>query len=138
MSSKDWRPTAFVDTAPGVVTEEEAGAGRRAQRRSIVSFLQRLVALDTAALLVVVALLDKAFAQPQRREWAAVAVAALVLGVVVGGIATLALNAGAPHAGARRPANPLRAGLAAAGAAFLCFVVGIAALAAFFLVNWLR
>ena len=28
MKSKDWRPTAFVDTAPGVVTEQEAETSR--------------------------------------------------------------------------------------------------------------
>ena len=124
MSSKDWRPTAFVETAPGGITEEEADTNRRAQRRSLLAFVQRLVALDAAALLLVVTLVEKAFAQPQRREW---------VGVAVGGVATLMLNAGR-----RGPSSDPRPSLAAAGATFLCFVVGIAALAAFFLANWLR
>jgi len=133
MSSKDWRPTAFVETAPGGITEEEADTNRRAQRRSLLAFVQRLVALDAAALLLVVTLVEKAFAQPQRREWVGVAVGAFVLAVAVGGVATLMLNAGR-----RGPSSDPRPSLAAAGATFLCFVVGIAALAAFFLANWLR
>ena len=138
MNSKDWRPTAFVETTPGVIGEEEADAGGLEQRRSLRAFVLRVVSLDTAALVLVVALIDKAFAQPQRRELVAVAVGAFLLSVVAGGVSTLLLDAGASRPGARRPAGAPRGWLAAAGATFLVFVAGIAALAGFFLANWLR
>ena len=138
MKSNDWRPTAFADTAPGVVGEEEVDASRRERRLSLHAFVQRLVAVDALALVLVVTLIEKAFAQPLRRELVAVAIGALLLGAAVGGVGTLVMNASGPRAGARRPAGEVRAALAAAGAAFLCLVVGIVALAGFFLANWLR
>jgi len=138
MNSKDWRPTAFVETTPGVIGEEEADASRLEQRRALRAFVLRLVSLDTAALVLVVALIDKAFAQPQRRELVAVAIGAFLLSVVAGGVSTLLLDAGAARTGAGRPAGGPRGWLAAAAATFLVFVVGIAALAGFFLANWLR
>jgi hypothetical protein len=138
MSSKDWRPTAFVETTPGVVGENEADAGRSGQRRSLLAFVLRLISLDTVALVLVVALIEKAFAQPQRREWVAVAVVAFVLSAAVGGMSALLLNAGVLRAGAGRQPDDPRRWLAAAGATFLAFIVGIAALAGFFLANWLR
>jgi len=137
MSSKDWRPTAFVETTPGVAGENEVDAGR-SWRRSLLAFVLRLISLDTMALVLVVALIEKAFAQPQRREWVAVAVGAFVLSAAVGGVSALLLNAGAWRAGAGRQPDHPRRWLAAAGATFLGFVVGIAALAGFFLANWLR
>ena len=133
MSSKDWRPTAFVETAPGGVIEEQPDASRSGQRRSLLAFVLHLISLDTVALVLVVALIEKAFAQPQRREWVAVAVVAFLLSIAIGGVATLLLGAGA-----RGPADAPGRSRAAAGAAFLGFIVGIAALAGFFLVNWLR
>jgi len=133
MSSKEWRPTAFVETTPGGVGENEADAGRSAPRRSLLGFVLRLVSLDTMALVLVVSLIEKAFAQPQRREWVAVAVVGFVLSAAVGGLSALLL-----HGGARSSAADPRRWLVAAGATFLGFAVGIAALAGFFLANWLR
>jgi len=45
MNSKDWRPTAFVDTAPGVVTEPDAEAWRLEQQRLLLAFIRHLMAL---------------------------------------------------------------------------------------------
>jgi len=133
MNSKEWRPTAFVETAPGGVIEEQPDASRSGQRRSLLAFVLHLISLDTVALVLVVALIEKAFAQPQRREWVAVAVGAFLLSAAVGGVSALLLNAGA-----RGWPDDRRRFLAAAGATFLGFIVGIAALAGFFLANWLR
>src|SRR4051812_41184089 len=133
MSSKDWRPTAFVETAPGGVGEEVADSSRPEQQRSLLALVLRLISLDTVALVLVVGLIEKAFAQPQRREWVAVAVGAFLLSAAVGGLSALLLNAGI-----RKASDDARRWLAAAGATFLGFIVGIAALAGFFLANWLR
>ena len=76
MNSKDWRPTAFVDTAPGVVTEPDAEAWRLEQQRLLLAFIRHLMALATVALVLTVPLIEKAFAQPRRHEAVAVAIGA--------------------------------------------------------------
>lgn len=138
MKGKDWRPTAFVETAPGVVTEAEADASRLEQRRSLRAFVQTLIALDTATLLLTVALVEKSVAQPQRRELVAAAIGAFLLGIAAGGISTLLLAARTPPAGARRPPGDARPWLLAASTTFLCFLVGVTSLAAYFLAHWFR
>ena len=138
MTGKDWRPTAFVETAPGVVTESDAEASRLELRRSLRAFVHRLVALDAVSLVLTVTLVGRAFAQPVRRELAAVSVGAFLLGIAIGGIATLALAARTPRVGARRPPSDGRPWIAVAVAAFVAFLVGVAALAGFFLANWFR
>ena len=137
MNSKDWRPTAFVDTAPGVVTEQEAGAARHAQRRELLGFLRSLLTLDAVALLLIATLIERAFSSAQRREAVTVAVGAFAISLAIGGLAHLALLAAAPRVGARHTPGDGRALLACA-TAFVAFAVGIAALSWFFLANWLR
>jgi hypothetical protein len=138
MNSKDWRPTAFVETTPGTTGEEDAE--RRAQRRSLLAFVQRLLVLDAAALVLTVTLIDKAFAQPQRREQVAVAVGAFLFSVVVGGVASLALIARSRDAGTTpaAAARGLQPWMAATCATFLGLAAGATALTWFFLANWLR
>jgi hypothetical protein len=138
MNNKDWRPTAFVDTAPGVVTEQEAGASRHGQRSHGLAFLRRLLTLDTIALLLIATLIDKAFASAQRREAVTIAVGAFLLSLAIGGLAHLGLLASGPQVGTRHGSADGRALLACAAATFLAFAVGIAALAWFFFANWLR
>lgn len=138
MNSKDWRPTAFVDTAPGVVTEQDSGAARREQRAQSLGLMRCLMALDTIALLVIVASVEKAFASAHRREAVTIAVGAFLLSLAIGGLAHLALLAGGSKAGAPHAPADGRAPLAGAAATFLAFAVGIAALAVFFFANWLR
>jgi hypothetical protein len=140
MKSKDWRPTAFVETAPGVVTEEEAEAGRRDRRRSLLAFLRQLVALDAAALLLTVTLLGRAFAQPVQRGAVALAIVAFLLGLVAAGIALLggilhAVRVGSPHDASH---GGTRALTGAALATFFVFAFGLGALAWFFFANWFR
>src|SRR5438477_507864 len=65
MSSKEWRPTAFVETTPGGAGED-ADPGRAAQRRTLPAFVLRLLSLDTVALVLGVALVEEAFPQPRR------------------------------------------------------------------------
>ena len=138
MNSKDWRPTAFVDTAPGVVTQQEAGAARAERRGQLLAFVRGLLTLDTVALLLIATLVDKAFASAQRREAVTLAVGAFLLSLAIGGLAHLAALAGGPRVGARPASADGRALLACSAATFLAFAVGIAALAWFFLANWLR
>ena len=138
MSSNDWRPTAFVDTAPGVVTEQEAGASRHEQRGQLLAFVRSLLTLDTVAVLLIATLIDKAFASAQRREAVIAAVGAFLLSLAIGGVAHLALLARHPRVGARHAPGDGRALLAWAAATFAAFAAGIAALSWFFLANWLR
>jgi len=139
MKSKDWRPTAFVETAPGIVTEQDADASRLGQRRGLLAFLRHLMTLDTAALVLTVALIDKGVAQPLRREAVAVAVGAFLLSLAIGGAAQLALLAANPRVGVRQgPEGGRRALLAWSLATFATFAVGAGALAWFFFANWLR
>ena len=139
MSSNDWRPTAFVDTAPAVFTEQDATTERVERRCALLAFIRLLMAFDTAALLLIVALIDKAFAQAQRRETVTVAVGAFLLGLAIGGVAHLALHATSPRIGERHGADgDRRALLAWSAASFLAFAVGAGALAWFFLANWRR
>jgi hypothetical protein len=68
MNSKDWRPTAFVDTAPGVVTEQDAGTWRLDQRRTLPAFIRHLMTLATLALVLTVTLIEKAFAAHRKEQ----------------------------------------------------------------------
>jgi len=139
MKSKDWRPTAFAETAPGVVTEEEADASRLEQRRSLLEFLRHLMTLDTAVLVLTVALIEKAFAAPQKRAAVAVAVGAFLLSLAAGGLAHLVLLANGPRVGASRiSSSDRRIYWVAATATFVAFAVGVGALAWFFFANWFR
>lgn len=139
MKSKDWRPTAFVETAPGVVTEQEADASRLEQRRSLFEYLRHLMTLDTAALVLTVTLAEKVFAQPQRREAVGVAVGAFLLSLMLGGVAHLALLARSPRIGERHaPDGDRRAIVAWSLATFAAFAVAVGALAWFFFANWFR
>ena len=139
MNTKDWRPTAFVDTAPGVVTEQDAQTWRLEQRRLLLAFIRHLMTLATVALVLTVTLIEKAFAQPQRHEAVAVAIGAFLLSLAIGGVAHLALLAPSRRAGARhRAGGRRRALLAWSLATFVAFAAGIGALAGFFFANWLR
>ena len=139
MKSKDWRPTAFVETAPGVVAEEEADASRLDRRRSLLQFLRQLVALDAAALLLTVTLLGRAFTQPVQRGAVALAIGAFLLSLAGAGIALLGglvrqALVGSPPASA----GDARAHAGATFASFFAFAFGLGALAWFFFANWFR
>jgi uncharacterized membrane-anchored protein len=139
MTSKDWRPTAFVETTPGVITEAQADASRLEQRRSLLELQRHLMTLDSAALLLTATLIEKVFAQPLQRAAIGVAVIAFLLSLAAGGISCLVLVADAPRVGApRMSSSDKRDWLVAGSLTLLGFIVGIAALAWFFLVNWFR
>ena len=139
MNSKDWRPTAFVDTAPGVVTEQDAETWRLDRRRALFAFMRHLMTLATVALVLTATLIEKAFAQAQRREAVAVAIGAFLLSLAIGGAAHLALLAASRRVGARdAPEGDSRALLMWSLATFVAFAAGIGALAGFFFVNWFR
>ena len=139
MKAKDWRPTSFVETAPGGMNDEQAHASRLEQRRALYDFLRHLTALDAGALVLVVTLIEKAFAQPLQRVLVDVSVAAFFVSLLCGSVAHLVLLAQGPSVGALRTTSGDRpmAGLAAMST-WLGFLVGMAALGWFFLVNWFR
>jgi hypothetical protein len=139
MGSKDWRPTAFAETAPGIVGEEEAEASRLEQRRSLLAFIRHLMTLDTVALVLTVALAEKAFAQPLKRGAVAVAVGAFLLSLAIGGVAHLARLANGPRVGDRHaPADDRNVLPAWSLATFVAFAAAVGALAWFFFANWNR
>jgi hypothetical protein len=139
MKSKDWRPTAFVETQPGVVSEEEADAGRADQRRSVDAFLRHLMTLGTAATVLTAVLAEKAFAQPLQRMAVGVAVLAFVISVIVAGATSLSLLASQPAVGAlRAAAGHRRIQVASAALGLVGFLAGLGSLAWFFWVNWFR
>jgi hypothetical protein len=139
MKSKDWRPTAFAETAPGVVTEEEADASRGDQRRALYEFLRHLMTLDSGALVLTVTLIEKVFAQPAQRSAVGFAVAAFLLSLLAGAITYLNLLANYPRVGApRMSSSDLRFYLWSMAATVFGFMVGMGALAWFFWTNWFR
>ncbi len=139
MTSKDWRPTAFVETAPGVVSEEEADASRSERHRAMYEFLRHLMTLDSAALVLTAMLVEKAFAQPVLRASVGIAVVAFLVSLIAGAVTYLNLLANRPHAGAlQMPSGDMRLHLWTGLAAVLGFVVGMALLALFFWANWFR
>jgi hypothetical protein len=139
MKAKDWRPTSFVETAPGGMTDEEADASRLEQRRALHDFLRHLMTLDAGALVLVATLIEKVFAQPLQRNLVGVSIAAFFVSLLCGGVACLVLLAHAPRVGAlRMPSSDRRTAVVTAVSTWLGFLVGVAALGWFFLVNWFR
>lgn len=142
MNAKDWRPASFVETAPGVAIgedEDEDDTTRSERLRPLYDYTRHLMALDAGALVLVTSLIEKAFAQPLQREWAGIAVAAFFVSLLCASAASVFLLAQGVCAGARRMS--LADGRVAALAAvttWLGFLVGMGALAWFFLVNWFR
>ncbi len=139
MTSKDWRPTAFVETAPGGVTEREAGASHAERRRALYALLRHLTALSSAALVLTATLVVKAFAQPVLRFGVGLAVVAFLLSLIGGAITHLKLLADpAPAEAPQMPGSDLRHYIVSAMATAFGFIVGMALLAAFFWANWFR
>lgn len=139
MTSKDWRPTAFVETTPGVVGEEEAEASRGERRRAMYEFLRHLMTLDSAALVITATLIEKAFAQPVQRASVGLAVVAFLVSLVAGALTYLNLLANPPRAGAPQiSAGDMRFSIWSGLTTVTGFIVGMALLAAFFWANWFR
>ncbi len=139
MTNKDWRPTAFVETAPGVVTEEEAEAGRGERRRAMYEFLRHVMALDAAALVLTATLVVKTFAQPVQRASVGIAVVAFLVSLIGGAVTYLELLANQPRAGApQMSSSDLRFYRVSATLTVSGFITGMALLAGFFWANWFR
>lgn len=139
MKSKDWRPTAFAETAPGVVSEQDADAGRRDQRHALHAFLRHAMTLAGGALLFTVTLIGKAFTPPVNRPAVAWAVAAFLASLAGAAFTYLRLVANCPRVGTpQMSSDELRFYLRAASGAALACVAGMGALAWFFWTNWFR
>lgn len=139
MTSKDWRPTAFVETAPGVIGEDEAETGPVERRRAIYDLLRLFMTLDAVALLVTATLIQKTFAQPVLRASVGIAVAAFLVSLVGGAVTYLGLLANHPRAGAAQVwSGDLRFSMASGMATVLGCLIGMTLIAAFFWANWFR
>ena len=139
MNAKDWRPTSFVETAPGVRGEDEDDRTRIEQRRALYAYLRHLMTLDAGALVLVASLIERAFAQPLHRAAMGAAVAAFLVSLCFGSLTYLVLLANGPRAGAPRiPSSHGRAYLLMAMLTLSGFLLAMGAIAWFFLVNWFR
>src|SRR5277367_5981048 len=139
MKPKDWRPTSFIETAPGAIGDDEADAGRVEQRHALHGLLCHVMTADALALVLVVSLIEKAFAQPTQRLAVAAAIAAFFLSLVCASVAYLVSLASGPRAGALRvPVNSRLANALTSLATLLGLPIGMGALGWFFLANWLR
>ena len=137
MKPKDWRPTSFVDTAPGAASDEDST--RIEQRRALYDLLRRLMTLDAAALIVVALLVEKVFVPPMHRIAVGAAVGSFFVSLFFGCVTYLVLLANASLASElRMQPGDRRAFGAAALITVLGFLAGMGALAWFFLVNWFR
>jgi len=139
MTSKDWRPTAFVETAPGGVSEEETEATRGDRRRALYELLRHLMTLDALALLLAAILIGKVFVQPVQRPSVGVAVVAFFVSLVAGTLTYLNLLADHPRAGAPHAStSDMRFFMWTGVATVLGFVTGMVLLVVFFCANWFR
>lgn len=139
MSNRDWRPTAFVETAPGVVTEEEAETSRSDQRRVMYEFLRHVMTLDAVALVLTATLIARAFAQPVRRASVGIAVLLFLFSLMAGAVTHFKLLANQPRAGApQMSSSDLRFYMMSAMLAVSSFILGMVLLATFFWANWFR
>jgi hypothetical protein len=139
MKAKDWRPTSFVETAPGVTGEDEVDSSRIEQRRAVYDYLRHLMTLDAGALVLVASLIEKVFVQPVQRGAVGIAVSAFFLSLFCGSVTYMVLLANGPRVGAlRMSSSDTRAYLVTMGLTLVGFLIGMGALAGFFLVNWFR
>jgi hypothetical protein len=139
MKAKDWRPTSFVETAPGAMGDDEIDSARIEQRRALHDYLRHLVTLDTGALVLVASLIEKAFVQPVQRGAVGIAVAAFFVSLFFASVTYMVLLANGPPVGAlRMSSSDTRAYLVTMGLTLVGFLLGMGALACFFLVNWFR
>jgi hypothetical protein len=139
MKAKDWRPTSFVDTAPGVMSKDQADDTRIEQRGALYGYLRHLMTLDAGALVLVASLLARAFVQPLQRGAVGMAVSAFFVSLFCGSVTHLILLANGPRVGAPRSSSGgLGACLVATVLTAVGFLLGLGALAWFFLVNWFR
>jgi hypothetical protein len=139
MTSKDWRPTAFVETAPGGVADEETEATSGDRRRALYELLRHLMTLDALALVLTATLVGRAFAQPLQRTSVGIAVIAFLVSLVAGTLTYLNLLADHPRAGAPLAStSDMRFFMWTGVVTVLGFVTGMVLLAVFFCANWFR
>ena len=128
---------SFAETEAGRMTEDEASSGLVEQRKAIFEFLRHLMTLDSAALVLIVTLIEKVFAAPGYRLAVGLAVGAFLVSLLGGGFTYLILLASYPRIGAlRMTSSDRRDYLWAMQFTFLGFLVGMMALAWFFAGNW--
>ena len=133
MTSKDWRPTAFVETAPSATGDDDIDADPVPDepRSALHASLRQLTTLAAAALLVSMALIGRVFAEPVGRGALGWAVAAFLLSLIGSGATGLVVLASSTP-------PERRLVVAATTASFALFAAGMAALTWFFCRNWLR
>lgn len=127
----------FAETAPGVMTEEEASVGAGEQRRAMYEFLRHISTLDSAALVLIATLIEKVFAQPSQRGAIGSAMVCFLLSLTASGFTYLMLIAHYPRVGARRMTSTDRRWyMWSMMGTFVGFVAGMTQVAWFFAANW--
>lgn len=124
-------------TEPGEFTDAELHSSRIDQHKARIDVLKHVATLDTGALLVVVAFMEKVIPAAQHRAWVGVAVILLLASLGASGFACLDALSSFPRKGVDRPDRAdRRDGFVAMLVTFLGFFLGVLCLAFFFAMNW--
>ena len=75
---------SFAETNPGHMTDAEASPGLVEHRKAVFEFLRHLMTLDSAALVLIVTLIEKVFAAPSDRFAVGLAVGAFLASLLGG------------------------------------------------------
>ena len=128
---------AREDTEPGEFLEADLHSSRIDQHKAQIDVLKHVATLDTGALLVVVALVEKVFPAPHAKPVIGAAVICLLISLAASGFACLSVLAAFPRSGARRMDREGRRDRALTMlATFLGFFFGVLLIAIFFVANW--
>jgi len=124
-------------TEPGEFTDSELHSSRIDQHKAQIDVLKHVATLDTAVLLVVVAMVEKVFKTPHAQVWIGAAVLCLLTSLLGSGLSYLSLRGAFPRKGARRfNSQDRREHMGFMLTTFLGFLFGIFSIAIFFALNW--
>lgn len=126
-----------IPTEPGEFADSELHSSRIDQYKAQIDVLKHIATLDTGALLVIIAFVEKVFKSSHHQYLVGLAVLFLLGSLLASGFACLTVLAGFPRKGAPRMGREDRRDhLLSMSATFLSFFAGVAAIALFFGLNW--
>ena len=125
------------DTEPGEFSDPELHSSRIDQHKAQIDVLKHVATLDTAVLLVIVAMMEKVFVTPRWPLLVGLAVLSLLASLAASGLACLSVLAAFPRAGARRmDRTDKRDRQIVMMVTFLGLYFGVVVIALFFAINW--